>query len=121
LLPALLREFKWARTLRDARNGAARRVQSSTRWWVRASCRSCRRACGLHSSGCAANRRREPLSPGALGVLSVPILPPCREWTRVRERGCDFHFRDTRDSRTILYDALASQDSGAYLMFWRAG
>lgn len=39
---------------------------------------------------------------------------------RARERGHDFRFRDTRDSRAILYDALASQDSGAYITAFRS-
>lgn len=123
LLPTLLRGGQWSRALRQARalaqRGAARSTFRAlvgqgimpllpTPLWL---------AVGRLRGKPEARSRRPWLA-------SSPIHP---DWAaaykvdeRAREHGRDFRLHDTRDSREILYDALTSQDIGAYMTAYRS-
>jgi len=123
LLPGLVRSGAWARALREA-NAMARRGAA----------RSTFRA--LVGQGIS------PLLPQPLwltlerlrGKAEARTAQPYRLWSaihpdfaaahrveaRARASGHDFRNRDTRGSRELRADALASQDFGAYLSAFRS-
>lgn len=123
LMPRLLRSGRWARALREARGMAQRGVSRSA--------------------------LRALVGQGILPLLPTPLwlaverlrgnalttdAHPWRVWTpihpdfaathkveeRARDREHDFHFRLSTDSRGVCREALASQDTGAYMPYLRS-
>lgn len=123
LLPGLLRGQKWKRAFHEARAMARRGAARSsfralfgqgimpllpTPLWVPLERLRARRDVGTTQPW----RAWSPIHPGLAAAQRVG--------ERAREHGQDWHFRDTRVSREILYDSLGSQDVGAYITAFRS-